>query len=366
MSGNTWGRFFKVTTFGESHGPAIGAIIDGCPPGVKITREDIQTDLDKRRPGQSDMTTSRSESDQVEILSGIMDDTTTGTPIGLLIRNKDAKSSSYDHLKELFRPGHADLSYFLKYGIREHRGGGRSSGRETASRVAAGAIARIILKDIGVKVYGSTIQIGHIIAKERDMKVRDENLVRCPDKKAAVEMEALVRECGENGDSVGGMVEIIAEGVPGGLGDPVFDKLDAEIAKAMMSIGAVKAVEIGKGQEVASTKGSEMSDPFVIGEDGKIRSKYNHCGGILGGISTGDPIYVRIAVKPTASISIEQDTVDISGEKQIVKVKGRHDPCICPRIVPVAESMMCILLLDNVLSQRGKTGEAGSIGKIFK
>ncbi len=364
MSGNTWGRFFKVTTFGESHGPAIGAVVDGCPPSVKITREDIQHDLDRRRPGQSEMTTSRSEADQVEILSGIMDDTTTGAPIGLLIRNKDAKSSSYDNLKELFRPGHADLSYFLKYGIREYRGGGRSSGRETASRVAAGAIARVILKDMGVSVYGFTVQIGGIVAKGRNLDARDKNPVRCPDKAAAVEMEALVAKCSKNGDSVGGVVEIIAKGVPAGLGEPVFDKLDAEIAKAMMSIGAVKAVEIGKGMEVSSMKGSELSDPFVIGEDGKVKSKYNHSGGIIGGISTGDPVCVRIGIKPTASISIEQDTVDIHGKKQTVKVTGRHDPCLCPRIVPVAEAMMCLLLLDNMLAQRGKTGEAGGVGKI--
>jgi len=364
MSGSVFGKLFRVATFGESHGPALGAVVDGCPPGVELDHEMIQRDLDRRRPGQSEAGTSRDEADRVEILSGVFEGRTTGTPIGLLIRNQDADSSDYDELKDVFRPGHADLTYFLKYGVRDHRGGGRSSGRETAARVAAGALARRVLAGFGVEVYGWTIQVGPIKAAGRDRDVIEQNALRCPDAKAAEEMLALVRKLKESGDSIGGVVEVIAAGVPAGLGEPVFDKLDAALAGALMSIGGVKGVEIGDGFEVCGKRGSENSDPLEVSDDGRVVSRKNRAGGILGGVSTGEDIIARIAIKPISSIAMAQETVDKRGKPATVEVTGRHDSCLCPRIVPVAEAMVLLVICDNLLAQRARTGEPGPVGKV--
>ncbi len=364
MSGNCWGRAFQVTTFGESHGPALGVIVDGCPPGVALSEDLVQRDLDRRRPGQGPASTTRSEEDEVEILSGLFEGRTTGTPIGMIIRNKDHQSSAYDALKDLFRPGHADLTYFLKYGVRDHRGGGRASGRETAARVAAGAAARAVLRGVGVSVKSGVIRVGDVEAIERDFEEAERNPLRCPDAEAAERMLELVMECARSGDTVGGVVEIVATGVPAGLGEPVFGKLDADLAGALMGIGAVKGVEIGDGFAAASRKGSENSDPLEKGGGGHVASRRNFAGGVLGGISTGEPIIARIAVKPTPSIASEQDTVTKMGAATKVQVKGRHDPCICPRIAPVAEAMALITLCDHLLRQRGQTGKAGPLGEL--
>jgi len=362
MSGNSFGRLFTVTTFGESHGPALGAVVDGCPPGIPLTREAIQHDLDRRRPGQSEATTARAEPDQVEILSGVFEGLTTGAPIGLLIRNQDHRSDDYRDLKEVFRPGHADLTYFLKYGLRDHRGGGRASGRETVARVAAGAVARAVLAGFGVEVLGYTRQVGTIVALGFVAEEIERNPLRCPDPEAAEAMLALVRECKESGDSVGGMVEVLAEGVPAGLGEPVFGKLDAELASGLMGIGGVKGVEIGAGSMAASMRGSEYSDALERGPEG-ICSHHNRAGGILGGISTGETIVARVAIKPTSSIAREQQTVNQRGETTMLRLSGRHDPCLCPRIVPVAEAMLALVLCDHLLLQRARTGIPGPAGK---
>ncbi len=364
VSGNEFGNVFRVMTFGESHGPGLGAVVDGCPPGVELTPAMIQRDLDRRRPGQSEATTSRSEADQVEVLSGVFEGKTTGAPIGLLIRNKDHKSSAYDKIKDVFRPGHADLTYFLKYGIRDHRGGGRASGRETAARVAAGAVARAVLAGFGVEVWAWTTAVGPIKATARDRDQVENNPLRAPDAEAAAKMMALVKECGAAGDSVGGVVEALASGVPAGLGEPAFDKLDANLAAGLMSIGAVKGVEIGDGFGAAAMRGSEYSDPFTLASDGQVVTVNNRAGGVLGGVSTGEPLIARIAIKPTSSISIDQGTVNKSGEKTTINVGGRHDPCLCPRIVPVAEAMVCLTLCDLLMTQRGKTGVAGPVGDV--
>jgi len=300
----------------------------------------------------------------VEVLSGIFENKTTGTPIGLLIRNRDADPSAYNHLKDLFRPGHADLTYFLKYGIRDHRGGGRASGRETAARVAAGAVARAVLGEFGVLVRAWTVKVGEVEASARYPKEAERNALRCPDAEAAQRMLGLVQKVIESGDSVGGVVEVSAIGVPAGLGEPVFGKLDAEIASALMSIGSVKGVEIGDGFATASRRGSENSDPFERDADGSIKSRHNRAGGILGGISTGEEILARIAIKPTSSIAREQETVDHKGQPATVKITGRHDPCLCPRIVPVAEAMMCLVLCDHLLAQRARAGVPGPVGRI--
>ncbi len=358
MSGNTIGKIFTVTTFGESHGPALGAVVDGCPPGIKLIREDLQTELDRRRPGQSSVTTSRNEQDYVEILSGVLENHSTGAPIGLLIRNQDADSTAYKDLKDIFRPGHADFGYWAKYGIRDWKGGGRSSGRETAARVAAGFIAKKVLQSFGVWIYAGTVAIGPIRAEQFLPEEIERNPVRCPDPEKAQAMEELIQQVKSEGDSIGGVIEVRGLGVPAGLGEPVFSKLDADLASALMGIGAVKGVEFGDGFETARRRGSENSDPFVS-DGGKIHTKYNRAGGILGGISTGDPILIRVAVKPTSSISLEQETVDVRGESRKLESRGRHDPCICPRIVPVAEAMTALVLVDHLLRQRGQCGKVG-------
>ncbi len=353
MSGNTFGTLFRITTWGESHGPAIGVVIDGCPAGLPLEEADIQKELDRRRPGQSNITTQRNEKDKGEILSGVFSGKTTGAPISIMVGNMDVDSGKYEALRNTPRPGHADLTYELKYGFRDWRGGGRSSARETAGRVAAGAVAKKILSLHGVEVLGHVVELGGIRAKATSIDDIRENTekdpVRCADIDAAVEMEAMIQAVRSEGDSTGGIVEIISLGVPAGVGEPVFDRLSAELAKALMSIGAVKGVEIGAGFSSARIKGSQMNDPIAI-RDEKITTLTNNAGGILGGISNGEPIICRIAVKPTPSISKEQRTVDISKMKDTkIKIQGRHDPSIPPRIVPVAEAMVALVLVDMMM-----------------
>ena len=355
MQGNSFGKAFTITTFGESHGKAIGVIIDGVPSKIPITEAEIQTELDRRRPGQSAMTTPRQESDTVHILSGIMNHETTGAPAALMINNMDADPSKYEPLKEIYRPGHADFTYEKKYGIRDYRGGGRSSGRETATRVAAGAIAKKILSLQGISIKAYTIQIGDIIARDRDFKVIEKNPLRCPDLKTAKAMELRVNEVRGDGDSIGGVVECTISGIPVGLGEPVFDKLDADLAKAVMSIGAVKGFEIGSGFESAKMKGSEHNDIFTPTGSGETKFMTNHAGGVLGGISNGDEIVFRVAVKPPSSIRKPQETITKQGKKTEIVVEGRHDPVLCPRIVPVVEAMSAIVILDHLLRQKAMT-----------
>ncbi len=345
MPGNSFGQYFKVTTWGESHGPAIGVVIDGCPPRLPLDEKTIQDALDKRRPGKGGPAESpRKEPDRVEILSGVFEGVTTGTPISLLIRNMDAKSSAYNTLKDVFRPGHGDITYWKKYGVRDYRGGGRSSGRETAARVAAGAVAQVLLEKEGIEVHAYTVSLGGIRAEKRDLSAVTKNRLFCPDPDAAEKMEKRVSEVRAQGDSIGGIVEVIATGVPAGLGEPVFDKLDAEIAKALMSIGAVKGVEIGAGFAAAELLGSQNNDEMT--PDGFLS---NNSGGILAGISNGDTIVARAAVKPIPSIAKEQRTVSITGEEVTLKVGGRHDASAIPRIVPVLKAMMQIVLADHLL-----------------
>ncbi len=345
MSGNSFGKAFRITTWGESHGPALGVVIDGCPPRLSLTAEMIQEALDKRRPGKGGAAeTTRKEPDRVEILSGVFEGRTTGTPISLMIRNRDAKSSSYDHLKGLFRPGHGDFTYLKRYGIRDHRGGGRSSGRETAARVAAGAVAQRVLDLVDISVVAYTVALGGVEAEVRDLSIIEENRLFCPDPAAAKEMEAAVLAARKSGDSLGGIVEVTALNCPAGLGDPVFDKLDAEIARALMSIGAVKGVEIGSGFKAAYSTGSRNNDPIT--PEG---FSSNNAGGILAGISNGEPIVARAAVKPIPSIMMEQDTIDIEGRPVKLSVKGRHDVSAIPRIVPVMKAMIQLVLADHLI-----------------
>ncbi|MEW5894331.1 MAG: chorismate synthase [Candidatus Omnitrophota bacterium] len=351
MAGSIFGQLFRVVTFGESHGPAVGVVIDGVPPGIALDINDIQNELNRRRPGQSSITTARNEADQAEILSGIFEGKTSGTPLAILIHNKDHQSGDYNHLLNLFRPGHADFTFLKKFGVRDHRGGGRASGRETACRVAAGALAKKILENYGIRTYAYTQSVGNIHATNVDLTVIDKNPVRAADMNVVEEMVRCIEDTQKQGDSIGGIVEAVVKGCPPGLGDPVFDKLDALLAHALMSIGAVKGVEFGDGFMAAKRKGSENNDPFEM-RDNAIRQKTNHAGGILGGISTGEDILLRIAVKPTSSIAKEQPTVDRDGKPQVLQVSGRHDPCLCPRIVPVVEAMINLVLMDCCLIQR--------------
>jgi len=344
---STFGKVLTITTFGESHGPAVGVILDGCPPGIAVDADTIQRDLDRRRPGQSAVTTQRQEPDRVEILSGIFEGVTTGATIALVVRSVDARPADYAPLKDVFRPGHADFTYWKKYGVRDYRGSGRSSGRETVGRVAAGAVARRILEREGARVRAYTVQIGDIVAVARNLDFAEQNPVRCPDPEAAAEMERAILAARDAGDSLGGVVEILATAVPAGLGDPVMDKLDASLAWGLMSIGAVKGFEIGEGFASARLRGSEMNDAMTPSGFAS-----NRAGGILGGISTGEPIVSRIAVKPPSSIAVPQKTVDTAGHERDLSVSGRHDPCLCPRVVPVAEAMVCLVLADALLRQR--------------
>lgn len=354
MAGNTIGSLFRVTTWGESHGKALGAVVDGCPPGIELDETDIQQALDRRRSLICVASTTRRESDKVEILSGVFDGKTTGTPILLIIKNVDVKSSSYDKIKDLFRPGQGDFTYLQKYGIRDWRGGGRASGRETAARVAAGAIAEKVIAKTGVDVLAYTQAIG-AIEIDRDKMPSDKNLRRfvrdnplfCPDKQAAAAMEKKITAVRKEGDSLGGVVEIIVRGCPAGLGEPVFDKMDADLAKALMSIGSVKAVEIGDGFALAGIRGSQANDQMH-----KKGFKTNHAGGILAGITSGEQIVLRAYCKPVPSIAKPQQTIDSRGKEQIIKIQGRHDACVLPRIVPVCEAMVSIVLADHLLRQK--------------
>ncbi|MEN6621902.1 MAG: chorismate synthase [Smithella sp.] len=354
MAGNTIGNIFRITTWGESHGMALGATVDGCPAGLEISEADIQPALDRRRPGKNVASTSRGEGDKVEILSGVFEGKTTGTPISLIIRNSDARSSSYEDLKDIFRPGHGDFTYSEKYGIRDWRGGGRSSGRETTARVAAGAIAEKLIGRAGMEVLAHTQAIGGIeinrgkLPKGRALlrKVRN-NVFFCPDAKAALAMKEKLDAVRSEGDSLGGVVEIVVSGCPAGLGEPVFEKIDAVLASALMSIGSVKAVEIGDGFAVAGKLGSEVNDQI-----GKKGFKSNHAGGILAGITNGEEIVLRVYCKPIPSIAKEQQTIDEKGKVKKIRIQGRHDICVLPRIVPVCEAMVSIVLADFWLRQR--------------
>ena len=352
MAGNTFGKHFRITTFGESHGKAIGVVIDGVKPGLPIDTKYVQRELDRRRPGQSKVTTARSEADRVEILSGVFEGRTTGTPICMVIWNKDQNSEAYAKIKNVFRPGHAGYAYLAKYGISDYRGGGRSSGRETTSRVAAGAIAKSLLEKKGVAIYGYTKEVAGIKAKTIRFDQIEKNPLRCPDPVAAKRMERKVLKMKKEGDSIGGIVEIVVKNPPVGLGDPVFDKLEADLAKALMSIGAVKGFEVGNGFAAARLKGSENNDPMYYDKKlRRVRTRTNNAGGIAGGISNGEDIVLRIAVKPASSIVKEQETVTVDGKAAKISVEGRHDPCICPRVVPVAESMVALTLLDHMQRQ---------------
>lgn len=358
MSHNTFGHLFRVTTWGESHGPAIGCVIDGCPPRLPLSEAAIQPYLDRRRPGQSRFTTQRREPDAVRILSGTFEGLTTGTPISLLIENTDQRSKDYGEIADRFRPGHADVTYTLKYGIRDYRGGGRSSARETAMRVAAGAVARQVLGE-GVRIRGALVQLGpHRIDRARwDWGAIDANPFFCPDAVAAVEWAAYLDEVRRAGSSVGAVIEIQAEGIPPGLGAPLYGKLDADIAAALMGINAVKGVEIGDGFAVAALRGEDNADEMRMAGD-EVAFDANHAGGILGGISTGQPLVARFAVKPTSSILTPRQSVDRTGQSVEVSTKGRHDPCVGIRAVPVGEAMVACVLADHLLRHRAQTPDA--------
>ncbi|MBS1369554.1 MAG: chorismate synthase [Lentisphaeria bacterium] len=347
MSGNTFGRMFRVTTFGESHGPGLGCIIDGVPAGIRLDPELIQRDLDRRRPGQSKVSTMRREADTVEILSGLMEGVTTGTALSMLIRNTDQRSRDYGNLATCFRPGHADYGYFRKYGIRDYRGGGRSSGRETAMRVAAGGVAKQLLAHYGIRIQAYTIRLGGVPVKKIDLDAVESTIVRSADPDVAEAMIAAIRAAQKEVDSVGGVIECRADGVPAGLGEPVFDKLDALIAHAVLSIGGIKGIEFGAGFAAADLRGSRNNDPIT--PEGFAT---NNAGGILGGISTGETILFRAAMKPTSSIAREQQTINENGEAVTISVHGRHDPCLVPRAVPVVEAMTAIVLADALLQNR--------------
>ena len=353
MAGNSFGTLFRFTTWGESHGPAIGVVVDGCPSLIPLTEADIQPWMDKRKPGQSRFTTQRQEDDKVKILSGTFEGQTTGTPISLMIENTDARSKDYSDIKDKFRPGHADFTYMQKYGIRDYRGGGRSSARETACRVAAGAIARKILGD-KIKVRGSVVQIGtqKIDRANFDWNAVDGNPFFCADAKAAAAWEAYLDDIRMKGSSVGAIIEVVASGVPAGLGDPIYDKLDSDLARGIMSINAVKAVEIGNGFNAAGITGEMNADEMRMGADGKPEFLSNNAGGILGGISSGQDIVLRFAVKPTSSILSPRQTVDTAGNNTDITTKGRHDPCVGIRAVPVGEAMVACVLADHLLRQR--------------
>jgi len=353
VSGNTFGRLFSVTTFGESHGPALGCVVDGCPPGLRLSEADIQADVDRRRTGTSRHTSQRHEADAVRILSGVFEGVTTGTPIGLLIENTDAKSKDYETLKDKFRPGHADYTYLMKYGRRDHRGGGRASARETVMRVAAGAIARKYLRErYGVVIRGWLAELGPLKLDVKEPAAVDGNPFFCADPSRVAELESFVDALRKSGDSIGTRITVAATGVPPGWGEPVFDKLDADLAHAMMGINAVKGVEIGSGFDVIRQKGSEHRD-----EMSPQGFKSNHAGGILGGISTGQDILVSLAVKPASSIRLEGKTVDLHGESTEVNVHGRHDPVVGIRAVPIAEAMLALTLMDHALRHRAQNAD---------
>ncbi|RLI78548.1 chorismate synthase [Archaeoglobales archaeon] len=355
MVGNTFGYAFKLTSYGESHGKAVGCIIDGCPSNLELCEKDIQKELDRRKPGGR-LASKRKEEDKAIILSGVFNGRTLGTPISIIVENKDVDSKPYEHIKHVFRPGHADYTYYAKYGMRDWRGGGRASARETVARVAAGAIAKKILDKFGIKIVGYTKEIGGISCDVSGLSVdeiyekAEKSVVRCPDEEKSALMEEKILEVMKEKDSVGGIVEVIVKNVPAGIGEPVFLKLDAYLAFAIMGIPAVKGVEIGAGFKVAKMRGSENNDPIVVG-DNKIAFETNNAGGVLGGISNGDDIVVRAAIKPTPSISKPQRTVSVDLKEEIIEIKGRHDPCIVPRAVPVVEAMVALVIVDLMMLQ---------------
>ena len=352
MSGNSFGKLFTVTTFGESHGVALGCILDGCPPGIEITEEEIQVELDLRKPGTSKFTTQRREPDQVKILSGIFEGKTTGTPIGMIIENTDQRSKDYGDISQKFRPAHADYGYTQKYGFRDYRGGGRSSARETAMRVAAGAIAKKFLAAKGIEVRGYLSQLGPVKAEKFDWEQVRQNPFFCPDADKVPEMEAYMNALRKEGDSIGAKITVVATGVKPGLGEPIFDRLDADLAHALMSINAVKGVEVGDGFDVVEQKGSQHRDE--MSPEGYLS---NHSGGVLGGISSGQDIIAHIALKPTSSITVPGKTIDVNGEQTELITKGRHDPCVGIRATPIAEAMMAIVLADHYLRHRGQNAD---------
>ena len=361
MSGNSIGRLFTVTSFGESHGPALGCVVDGCPPGLSLSEADLQADVERRRPGTSQYTTHRKESDTVEILSGVFEGKTTGTPIGLLVRNEDQRSRDYEKIKDRFRPGHADYTYQQKYGLRDYRGGGRSSARETVMRVAAGAIARKYLRErLGLRIQGYLAQMGSLVLDPVALDAVYDNPFFCPDPSRVAELEQLIWKIRGKGDSIGAKVTVLASGVPPGLGEPVFGRLDADLAAAMLSINAVKGVEIGAGFASVTQRGSEHRDELTPA--GFVS---NHAGGILGGISSGQDILVNLAVKPTSSISVPGRTIDIHGQATEISTTGRHDPCVGLRATPIAEAMMALVLMDHYLRHRAQCGDVHSTTPII-
>ncbi len=356
MAGNTFGKFFTVSTFGESHGIALGGVVDGCPPGLALSEEDLQVDLDRRKPGTSRYTTARREDDEVQILSGVFEGKTTGTSIGLLIKNKDQRSQDYSNIANRFRPGHADYTYQQKYGMRDYRGGGRSSARETAIRVAAGGIAKKFLKQVyGIEIHGFLSQLGPIGIDSVDYDVINTNPFFCPDESKLEALDEYMRDLKKSGDSIGAKVSVVATNMPVGLGEPVFDRLDADIAGAMMGINAVKGVEVGDGFEVITQKGSEHRDTLT--PEGFTS---NHSGGVLGGISTGQDLVVHMALKPTSSISVPGKTIDTEGNAIDIVTKGRHDPCVGIRAVPIAEAMLALVLMDHCLRHRAQNADVMS------
>lgn len=353
--GNSFGRIFRISTFGESHGFGLGVVIDGCPAGLDIDEELIRKEMQRRKPGQSKITTQRKEEDEFKILSGVFEGKSTGTPIGLVIMNTDQKSKDYSHISDKFRPSHADYTYFEKYGVRDYRGGGRSSARETAARVAAGAIAKMLLKHYGISVQAYVSQVGNMKLEksyqELNLEQTDDNIIRCPDPTMAEKMIGFIDEVRKNRDTVGGIISCVAKGVPTGLGEPVFDRLHAELGKAMLSINAVKGFEYGSGFDGVKMRGSQHNDAFYH-EGDRIRTKTNHSGGIQGGISNGEDIYFNVAFKPVATIMQDQESINESGEAVTVSGKGRHDPCVVPRAVPIVEAMAALVLADYLLISR--------------
>ena len=354
--GSIYGKIFQISTFGESHGAAVGVVVTGCPAGVDFDMEFIQSELDRRKPGQSRITTQRKEADSVEVVSGVFESKTTGTPLAMLVWNGDQRSKDYSHIADQFRPSHADFTYQEKYGVRDYRGGGRSSARETVARVAAGALAKLVLNQLGVKITAYVSQVGTLKlttpVEQLDLAVAETNAVRCPDTTLAEEMFTYIDDIRKQGDSVGGVVSAYITGCPVGLGEPVFDKLHAELGKAMLSINAVKGFEYGSGFDGVELRGSQHNDIIVKDEAGKVSTVTNHSGGIQGGISNGEPIYFRVGFKPVATIMQDQDSLNNSGEKIVVSGKGRHDPCVVPRAVPIVEAMSAIVLLDFYLRNR--------------
>lgn len=350
---NTFGQIFRLTTFGESHGPGIGGVIDGMPAGVEVDMDFLQGELDRRRPGQSELTTARKEGDRVELLSGVFEGKTTGCPIGFLVRNENQHSADYDNMRSVFRPSHADFTYQAKYGIRDHRGGGRSSARETIARVVGGAFAKMALREIGIRITAYTRQVGNIALTgnytDYDLNEAEHNPVRCPDPQKAVEMAQLIADVKAEGDTIGGIIACVITGCPVGLGEPVFGKLHAQLGAAMLGINAVKGFEYGEGFAGVTARGSEQNDVFIPDGHGGITTRTNHSGGIQGGISNGRDIYFNVAFKPVATLLREQETVDLHGNSTTLKARGRHDPCVLPRAVPIVEAMAAMVIFDNYL-----------------